>query len=53
LVKRWAIGPSPRVRVCVGLERGQGGAPGEHLILPGVRDELKYAQRLELSDGNG
>jgi gluconate 2-dehydrogenase alpha chain len=33
----------------VGLERGGDRTPGEDFILPGVRDEMKYAQRLELS----
>jgi gluconate 2-dehydrogenase alpha chain len=32
----------------VGLERGQDRKPGEDFVLPGVRDEMKYHQRLEL-----
>jgi gluconate 2-dehydrogenase alpha chain len=36
----------------VGLERGQDRTPGEDFILPGVRDEMKYAQRLELMSDN-
>ncbi|MFL5061002.1 MAG: GMC family oxidoreductase, partial [Xanthobacteraceae bacterium] len=32
----------------VGLERGGDLIPGEHFALPGVRDELKYFNRLEL-----
>jgi gluconate 2-dehydrogenase alpha chain len=32
----------------VGLERGEDITPREHFALPGVRDELKYSQRLEL-----
>ncbi|MFL5029003.1 MAG: GMC family oxidoreductase [Xanthobacteraceae bacterium] len=32
----------------VGLERGGDLTPGEHFALPGVRDELKYFNRLEL-----
>ena len=36
----------------VGLERGQDRSPGEDFILPGVRDELKYSQRLELMTDN-
>ena len=36
----------------VGVERGQDRTPGEDFILPGVRDEMKYAQRLELMSDN-
>jgi gluconate 2-dehydrogenase alpha chain len=36
----------------VGLERGQDRTPGEDFILPGVRDEMKYSQRLELMSDN-
>jgi gluconate 2-dehydrogenase alpha chain len=36
----------------VGLERGQDRTPGEDFILPGVRDEMKYVQRLELMSDN-
>ena len=36
----------------VGLERGQDRTPGEDFILPGVRDEMKYSQRLELMTDN-
>src|SRR5216684_3696656 len=32
----------------IGLERGEDITPREHFALPGVRDELKYSQRLEL-----
>ena len=35
----------------VGLERGQDRTPGEISSLPGVRDEMSYAQRLELMSG--
>jgi gluconate 2-dehydrogenase alpha chain len=36
----------------VGLERGQDRTPAEDFILPGVRDEMKYVQRLELMSDN-
>ncbi len=36
----------------VGLERGQDRTPGEDFVLPGVRDEMKYSQRLELMSDN-
>jgi gluconate 2-dehydrogenase alpha chain len=36
----------------VGLERGQDRIPGEDFILPSVRDEMKYSQRLELMSDN-
>jgi gluconate 2-dehydrogenase alpha chain len=36
----------------VGLERGQDRTPGENFTLPSVRDELRYAQRLELMQDN-
>ena len=36
----------------VGLERGQDRTPGEDFTLPGVRDEMKYSQRLELMMDN-
>jgi len=36
----------------VGLERGQDRTPGEDFTLPSVRDEMKYAQRLELMADN-
>ena len=36
----------------VGLERGQDRTPGEDFTLPGVRDEMKYSQRLELMSDN-
>jgi gluconate 2-dehydrogenase alpha chain len=36
----------------VGLERGQDRVPGEDFILPAVRDELRYSQRLELMMDN-
>src|SRR5579864_2364507 len=36
----------------VGLERGQDRLPGENFILPSVRDELRYSQRLELMMDN-
>ena len=36
----------------VGIERGPDRVPGEDFILPGVRDEVKYAQRLELMQDN-
>ncbi len=36
----------------VGLERGPDRVPGEDFILPSVRDEVKYAQRLELMMDN-
>src|SRR5215475_5621232 len=36
----------------VGLERGQDRIPGEEFILPSLRDELRYAQRLELMIDN-
>jgi gluconate 2-dehydrogenase alpha chain len=36
----------------VGLERGQDRTPGEDFTLPGVRDEMKYSQRLELMADN-
>ena len=32
----------------VALEKGQDRKPGEDFILPSVRDEVRYAQRLEL-----
>jgi gluconate 2-dehydrogenase alpha chain len=32
----------------VSLEKGQDRIPGEDFILPAVRDEVRYAQRLEL-----
>ncbi len=43
--------PRPACDV-VGLERGQDRTPGEDFILPGVRDEMKYSQRLELMSDN-
>ena len=36
----------------VGLERGPDRTPGENFILPSIRDELRYAQRLELMQDN-
>ena len=36
----------------VGLERGPDRTPGENFTLPSVRDELRYAQRLELMQDN-
>jgi gluconate 2-dehydrogenase alpha chain len=36
----------------VGLERGQDRTPGENFTLPSVRDELRYAARLELMQDN-
>src|SRR5271154_2493277 len=36
----------------VGLERGPDRVPGEDFFLPTVRDEVKYAQRLELMMDN-
>jgi len=36
----------------VGLERGPDRVPGEDFILPSVRDEVKYGQRLELMMDN-
>ncbi len=36
----------------VGLERGQDRVPGEDFVLPAVRDELRYSQRLELMMDN-
>jgi gluconate 2-dehydrogenase alpha chain len=36
----------------VGLERGSDRTPGENFILPAIRDELRYAQRLELMQDN-
>src|SRR5215470_12127162 len=36
----------------VGLERGQDRTPGENFTLPSVRDELRYAHRLELMQDN-
>ncbi len=36
----------------VGLERGRDRTPGEDFTLPSVRDEMKYAQRLELMSDN-
>lgn len=36
----------------VGLERGPDRIPGEDFILPAVRDELRYAGRLELMQDN-
>lgn len=36
----------------VGLERGRDRTPGEDFILPAVRDEMKYSQRLELMSDN-
>jgi gluconate 2-dehydrogenase alpha chain len=36
----------------VGLERGQDRVPGEDFILPQVRDEVRYGQRLELMMDN-
>jgi gluconate 2-dehydrogenase alpha chain len=36
----------------VGLERGPDRVPGEDFILPSVRDEIRYAQRLELMTDN-
>src|SRR5258708_1486636 len=36
----------------VGLERGVDRTPGEDFTLPGVRDELRYVQRLELMQDN-
>ena len=35
----------------VSLEKGQDRIPGEDFILPAVRDEVRYAQRLELMMG--
>ncbi len=32
----------------VGLERGADRSPAEHFALPGIRDDLRYAQRQEL-----
>jgi len=32
----------------IGLERGEDLTPREHFALPGIRDELRYYQRLEL-----
>src|ERR1700690_990418 len=36
----------------VGLERGPDHRPGETFILPAIRDELRYVQRLELMQDN-
>ena len=36
----------------VGLERGPDRRPAEDFALPGIRDELKYQQRLELIGDN-
>src|SRR6202167_1606457 len=36
----------------VSLEKGQDRVPGEDFILPSVRDEVRYAQRLELMMDN-
>ncbi len=36
----------------VGLERGPDRTPGEDFVLPAVRDELRYAARLELMQDN-
>src|SRR5665213_1557640 len=36
----------------IGLERGPDRKPAEDFILPGIRDELKYVQRLELMIDN-
>ncbi|HXZ22558.1 MAG TPA: GMC family oxidoreductase [Pseudolabrys sp.] len=36
----------------VGLERGPDRTPGEDFILPAIRDELRYVQRLELMQDN-
>src|SRR3974390_2790117 len=36
----------------VGLERGPDRIPGQDFILPAVRDELRYAARLELMQDN-
>jgi gluconate 2-dehydrogenase alpha chain len=36
----------------VGLERGPDRTPGENFILPAIRDELRYVQRLELMQDN-
>src|SRR5258708_12893157 len=36
----------------VGLERGVDRTPCEDFTLPGVRDELRYVQRLELMQDN-
>ena len=36
----------------VGIERGPDRVPGENFILPAIRDELRYAQRLELMQDN-
>ena len=36
----------------VGLERGRDRTPGEDFILPAVRDEMRYSQRLELMADN-
>ena len=36
----------------VGLERGPDRTPGENFALPAIRDELRYAQRLELMQDN-
>ncbi|HLH93911.1 MAG TPA: GMC family oxidoreductase [Xanthobacteraceae bacterium] len=36
----------------VGLERGQDRTPGENFTLPSIRDEFRYAQRLELMQDN-
>ncbi len=36
----------------VGLERGQDRIPGNDFMLPSLRDELRYAARLELMQDN-
>lgn len=36
----------------VGIERGPDRVPGENFILPAIRDELRYVQRLELMQDN-
>jgi len=36
----------------VGLERGQDHIPGNDFMLPNLRDELRYAARLELMQDN-
>jgi gluconate 2-dehydrogenase alpha chain len=36
----------------VGIERGPDRLPGENFILPAIRDELRYVQRLELMQDN-
>ena len=36
----------------VGLERGADRRPQEEMVIPRIRDELKYVQRMELMQDN-